>query len=311
VQRGARVHALCRAERIAFASGRAVGVHATRRPQGEALLFRAQRGVILAAGALHTPLLLWRSGLRRNVGEGYQAHPGAAVLGRFDHQVGMGAGATQAYEVPLREQRLKLESIALPPELLAARLPGAGAQWQRDLRKLDYFAQFCTIVRMRARGRVRPSLFGGVAVRFEPLPEDVVRLKHGVALLVRMMFAAGAVEVLPGVHGVPERITRVEDAQLILADHVRRRDVHLMASHHFGTAAANADPRYGVVDAALRCHDAEGLYVMDASALPTNLGVNPQHSIMALAWRAAERLANAARPRLRSLPAPASAPASL
>jgi choline dehydrogenase-like flavoprotein len=45
----------------------------------------------------------------------------------------------------------------------------------------------------------------------------------------------------------------------------------------------------------LRVHDVEGLYVMDASVFPTNLGVNPQHSIMALAWRAAERLANTER----------------
>jgi choline dehydrogenase-like flavoprotein len=44
-------------------------------------------------------------------------------------------------------------------------------------------------------------------------------------------------------------------------------------------------------------HDVAGLYVMDASVFPTNLGVNPQHSIMALAWVAASKLANAARSR--------------
>jgi choline dehydrogenase-like flavoprotein len=31
---------------------------------------------------------------------------------------------------------------------------------------------------------------------------------------------------------------------------------------------------------------------MDASVFPTNLGVNPQHSIMAVVFRAAEWLAN-------------------
>jgi len=30
---------------------------------------------------------------------------------------------------------------------------------------------------------------------------------------------------------------------------------------------------------------------MDASIFPTNLGVNPQHSIMAVVWRAAAELA--------------------
>jgi choline dehydrogenase-like flavoprotein len=32
---------------------------------------------------------------------------------------------------------------------------------------------------------------------------------------------------------------------------------------------------------------------MDASVLPTNLGVNPQHTIMAVIYGATERLANA------------------
>ena len=37
-------------------------------------------------------------------------------------------------------------------------------------------------------------------------------------------------------------------------------------------------------------HGTRGLWVLDASALATNLGVNPQHTIMALAMVLAERL---------------------
>ena len=69
----------------------------------------------------------------------------------------------------------------------------------------------------------------------------------------------------------------------------------MIASHLFGTACAGSDPRASVVDENLAVHGTQGLYVMDASVFPTNLGVNPQHSIMALAWRAAERLANTER----------------
>jgi choline dehydrogenase-like flavoprotein len=38
-------------------------------------------------------------------------------------------------------------------------------------------------------------------------------------------------------------------------------------------------------------HDLPGLYVTDSSVFPTNLGVNPQHSICAVSWLAAERIA--------------------
>lgn len=297
---GARLHALCRATRVRMESGRAVGVEGSvleedgERTRGR-FFVRARRAVVLAAGALHTPVLLWKSGLRTAVGEGYSAHPGAAVVGEFDETVGMGFGATQSWEVPLHERGFKLESLSLPPELLAARLPGAGDSWQRLLGRLDRFAQFCVVVRMRARGRVRPGVLGGVNVRYEPMAEDVEKLRQGTALLTRMMFAAGARCVYPGVSRLPERFVDPEEADRVLDARVRRSDFHLMASHHFGGACAGVDARSSVVGPDLQSYAARHLYVMDGSVFPTNLGVNPQHSIMGVAHVAAARLANAER----------------
>jgi choline dehydrogenase-like flavoprotein len=34
-----------------------------------------------------------------------------------------------------------------------------------------------------------------------------------------------------------------------------------------------------VVDSSGKVHGVEGLYVVDASAIPTTIGVNPQHTI--------------------------------
>ena len=299
------MHALARATRITFSAHAATGVDGdvldptTRHPLGT-FHVHARRAVIVAASAIHSPILLLQSGVKRNVGDGYQAHPGVSVIGRFDHAVNMSFGASQAYEIPLFDRGVKLESLVLPPELLAARLPGAGEEWQRDLAQLDHFAQFCAIMHVRARGRVRPGWFGTVDVRYELTPEDVRKLKDSVALLVRTMFAAGAREVIPGVAGLPERMTDPAQADAILADDVGRDAFHLMASHHFATAAAGTDPRTSVVDADLQSHEVKRLYVMDASVLPSSLGVNPQHGIMALVFRAAERLANATRESLHA-----------
>ena len=75
---------------------------------------------------------------------------------------------------------------------------------------------------------------------------------------------------------------------------LRPQHLNMIASHLFGTACAGRDARRSVVDENLAVHGVAGLHVMDSSVFPTNLGVNPQHSIMAVVWVAASRLANQA-----------------
>lgn len=291
---GARLHTHARVDRVEMRDGRAVGVVGdvldpdTRRVIGRFRVL-AER-VIVAAGVVHTPLILRRSGMRGVVGDHFQAHPGAAMVGKFPEPVRMSYGATQGYEVPMRERGFKLESLSLPPEMLAARLPGVGADWQRRLSKLDHYAQWCAQVRMSAHGRIRSGLIGP-DIRFSPSAEDIGKLQEALTLVARMMFTVGAEEVYPGVHGVPEVLRSLADVDALSARRWKKTDVHLVASHLFGTARAGVDPRTSVVGDDLQCHDVAGLYVMDASVFPTNLGVNPQHSIMAIVHLAAERLA--------------------
>ena len=64
------------------------------------------------------------------------------------------------------------------------------------------------------------------------------------------------------------------------------------AYHPCGTCKMGSDA-LAVVDADLRVRGIANLRVVDASVFPTNLGVNPQHSICAVAWKLAEGLAEA------------------
>ena len=197
----------------------------------------------------------------------------------------------------MRERGFKLEALALPPDMLAARLPGAGKAWQERLSSLGHYAQWGGNVRMEAMGRVRSSWLDGVSVRYEPTERDLAKIREVLVLTGRMMFAAGADEVYPGIAGFPE-VVRSEAEMLALEKApLRRPQVHLVASHLFGTACASSDPKRGVVGPDLAVHGRRGLYVMDASVFPTNLGVNPQHSIMGLVWVAAEQLAARAEGR--------------
>ena len=58
--------------------------------------------------------------------------------------------------------------------------------------------------------------------------------------------------------------------------------------HLLGTARMGTDPESSVVDPFNRSHEVPNLYVCDSSSLPTSGGINPTHTIQALALRCAD-----------------------
>jgi choline dehydrogenase-like flavoprotein len=72
----------------------------------------------------------------------------------------------------------------------------------------------------------------------------------------------------------------------------RRKEPYLW--HETGTACMGDDPARSVVDPNCQVHGISGLYVMDASVLPTAGAVNTGLTIMALALRAGEHIAQIA-----------------
>jgi choline dehydrogenase-like flavoprotein len=300
--RGARLYATCTARELIAEGGRAAGVIAEFRDRerglrGPRLRVHARSAVVLAASAIQSPLFLLANGIGGGglVGRRLQAHPGTAVAGAFDELVEPWFGATQGFEsTHFWHERMKFETVGMPLELAAVRLPGFGARLARQLADFGKVAFFGVQIRARAHGRVRRSLRGRKAIAFDLTDEDVRTLKLGVHRLCELMLAAGARSVSPGVHGLPERITSLEEAARIhdLPDDPRL--FHCIASHLFGTAVMAPSAQGGVVGPDCQVHGVPGLYVTDSSVFPSNLGVNPQHTICALSWLASERIAERA-----------------
>jgi choline dehydrogenase-like flavoprotein len=286
---GAHVFARAAVQRIEMRGDRATAA------VGNGFRIEARRAIVVAASAVQSPNLLSRSGLRgAHLGEHFMAHPGTSVTGVYPDRVDMWTGASQGYEAyGLRDSLgIKFETINVPPEVAASRLPGAGQRFARQLERLDHLAAWAVALRAEAEGSVRPSRLFGDLVRYTMTKADVERLRKGIRACAEMHFLAGATEVMPGVHGVPESIGRDQLAVLDDAP-LDPRAYSMLATHLFGGCRAGKDPRASVVDPQLRVHGVRGLYVMDASVFPTNTGVNPQHSIMAIALVAARRLAGA------------------
>jgi choline dehydrogenase-like flavoprotein len=72
-------------------------------------------------------------------------------------------------------------------------------------------------------------------------------------------------------------------------------DAHVLpgangGAHHMGTTRMSDDPRTGVVDADMRCHDVSNLYVAGSSVFPGGGWANPTLTIIALSLRLADHL---------------------
>lgn len=296
VRHGAQVLTRVRAERVVHDHTVAVGVQA-RADGGGTVRLRARRAVVLAASAVQSPHLLRVSGLTRGpVGQHFQAHPGVGVLGRFPDPVRCWEGATQGHEVTgLRDRRLKFEALGLDRGVLAGRLPGLGRAWSAEVDRMDAWASWGIALKARAHGRVDGR--AAPRVTYSLGDDDVRTLAEGIAWAGRMLFAAGAVEVLPGVRGFDARVEDPARLDALLTDPPRdARAYSAVCTHLFGTCRASSDPRRGVVRPDLRHHTVDRLYVMDSSVFPTNTGVNPQGSILAVATVAAARLARTSLP---------------
>jgi len=284
--RGATLFAGERVERITESGGRASGVRTAKRT------LDARRAVIVAASAVQTPSLLARSGLRsRHLGRHFQGHPGMAIVGLFDRPVTMGEGATQGFEIDgaRSASRVKIETLAVPPETFLAGMPGIGGEWVGLLAEFDRAAVWVLPLRARAEGTVRPH-GSRQKITYRMEAGDVTYLKAGLRLGAEMMFEVGAREVVTGIYGMPDRL-RPGQAALLGEAPDDAGAYPLAMSHLFGTARMSARPGDGVVDLDFRVHGTHNVYVVDSSVFPTNLGVNPQLAIMAMARIAAQRLA--------------------
>jgi choline dehydrogenase-like flavoprotein len=298
VHHGARIYAGARVDRVNVENGRAIGVEAallhpaTRTATGHRLSVRA-KVVVVAGGAIGTPVTLHRAGIRSAsglLGRGLVLHPASKVFADMEQPVDGFRGVPQSWCVDeMADRGIVLEGIFVPPAITALALPGFGGPHQALLERYRHLASFGVFVIDTGEGRVTTDAFGDPLVLYDLSRLDTRRMHEGLVVLCRAFMAAGARRVIPSVHGWPVLSSDAE-VEAFARARVRASDLELMAFHPMGTARLGSDPRTAVVDENLEMFGLRNLFVCDASVFPTALGVNPQETIMTLATRLADFL---------------------
>lgn len=290
---GAELFTGARVTRILVERGRATGVVA-RTPSGHALTVRA-KAVVVACGAIMTPLLLQQQGLgggSGQLGKNLSIHPAAGALAEFAEQIQPWNGIPQGYAIEdLHDEGILFEGAMVPLELTMGMTQMIGPDLVRLAESFGNVASFGFMIEDTSRGSVH-SVRGQPMIRYSLTDHDVAHVKRAVDVLAQIFFAAGAHSVYAPIAG-HDVLTSEADLVRLRRSHVRPWDLDLSAYHPLGTARMGRDQSSSVVGPDHQLHDVPGLYVVDGAAVPSSLGVNPQITIMALATRAAEQIAAA------------------
>src|SRR5580704_15575005 len=302
---GARLVTETRAWRVRIEAGAATGVDARSR-NGSRVTIRS-KAVVAACGAIHTPALLLRSGLRNeNIGRHLHLHPVSNVCGVFEEEIRPWEGTMQAiypdeHRFLTGNYGVKYETTALQPVIAVAVLPWREPEHYRSLLgKLANTMAIGVLLRDRDGGRVTLDGEGNPVTQYALSEFDRAHLRRGFIGAARILEAAGARLIFsphakwcayePGRTGSLDTFTQAMDAAGWDSGRLALFSFHIMGSARLGgspkTSATNHDGETWEV---------RNLFVIDGSSFPSASGVNPMISIEAIARRNALALAGRSR----------------
>lgn len=273
--------------RVLVRDGRAHGVElvdGTRLEAGE---------VVLSAGVVQDPLLLWRSGI--GPAAAIEALGGTVAL---DHPH-IGSHVTDHYVVTYAtpiDPRLVGDHDPSLQTILRLRAPGSDRQ--NDLQITPFarrhpdgarsIAMSVSLQLPDGEGSITPTSLDPdapprIAWPFAAVPENRRRLREGWRAAARLAQASG-IAIDPA---AVERDLACADAEL----DARIEDEHTAFYHGVGTCRMGVDATTSVVDDGCRVRGIDGLFVVDASILPTVPRSNTHLVCVALGEHAATLLA--------------------
>lgn len=320
LKNGGDIYTQCDVRGVLTENGRAVGVvaqvidHPSRKPLGPKVTVRAKT-VILAAGALNTPVILLRSGLANRsgqVGKTLYCNPGLVTYGLTDDDIVMYRGVPNAYTVDqfvkstydsaeksrfgyghgekgYREGGYIMLSSSTHPGYTAALSPGLGEPLGDFMRVYNRMLSQYSVLDDEIGGAVTLDGQGNAVYEYTCQGVDLLKARDFLLKSTAILLEAGAREVwLPTNSGL--RIRNQRELRQLANWPLRPNDLGMAGPHPMGTARMGSDPQTSVCTENGACHDVPGLFIADGSVFPTSLGVDPSYNIMAHAAMSADYL---------------------
>ncbi|MEM9728883.1 MAG: GMC family oxidoreductase [Myxococcota bacterium] len=289
---GATILSGTRAESFEVNNGRITEVHAVATDaEGVQKAVDVKAGlVVVAAGAIQTPLLFQKAGLGNSsglVGSNFACHPSTAMLGEHPDDVYCWLGATIStyagnIEDPKEGSYLLEAGFMGPLSMSTASDGGVGKEYVEFVEKSKKYLGAVTLIHDHNVGRVYWDN-GRKRIDYNLDDRDFPSLQAAFRAAAKIYFAAGAKRVyLPTTRRTV--IERADEVDSVINSLENGKHLYKLTSYHpQGTMRMGKNPKASVVGPDGKVHGLDNVYVVDASVFPTTLLVNPQETVYAMA----------------------------
>ena len=272
------------------------------------ITIKARKGVVAAGGAIQTPLLLQRSGIKSpHLGKHLKLLPKIAIFGFTetdppllqDKCVNGFDGPATTILCAEQEHGSIIQAASPHPGWIAAQMPWDSAiQFKDRMRRFRNCVPFLCSLNDFGEGQVTLQRKNKVVIDYELLEEDRERLMGSMLNAVKMQFASGAKEVTTSNlrdTGIATQEAAAVEEYLKNVFQFNDLETNLISTIQVGSCKMSSAPLDGVVDMYGEVWKCQNLFITDGSILPSGTLVDPLITIIACAHMLSTKLANRLR----------------
>ncbi|CAH2078542.1 unnamed protein product [Thlaspi arvense] len=270
---------------------------------GEEIYVVESKATIVACGALRTPHLLRRSGLKNgNIGRNLCLHPVVMAWGWFPDEEKWPEKKKKSYEggimtamssVVNTETKTSygetvIQTPSLHPGMFSGVIPWTSSKdFKTRMLKFSRTAHVFTLLRDKGTGTIDSKSY----IDYNLNDEDEESLKKGLEGVLNILTAAGAEEI--GTHNSKGKSLNVRTASAVEIERFVREESskplkdlsgQICSAHQMGSCRMGIRPEESAVRPTGETWEVEGLFVADTSVFPTALGVNPMVTVQSIAY---------------------------
>ena len=242
--------------------------------------------LFLCAGAIQTPFILQKSGIKTNIGMTLKCHPMLKVVAKFPEKIN-----DQNMGVPMHQVTEFLPEFILGCSISTLPFLALGLiHYPNTLKTLisDWHTMAIYHITIHSETNGKIHALPGIdtpLIRYNLTKNDLALLSKGYQKITRLLLNANASHIYFNLKNHPIISSSLLNQNSNSNDLLTLNNILLSTVHVMGSCPMGFNSRTSATDSFGKVHNVKNLFINDSSLFPSSIGVNPQGTVMALARR--------------------------